>query len=265
MLALTHTTPFPRPNKKLHVIMCINYTPDLPSTAQDGRHVTKLVTSWLHADHIHVIVSDKQLLTKYATEYTSLKNITFYNPNFKIDLLTTMTTIVTSLNDCDLLFTISSHGYAVGHNNYIKYGGATVTDMDLHKSIVCGLKSCVYTLACIDTCQSGTMLKLSHQIRTPNDLQSHKVQGCNNVMEEPLNIVCISAVLDEQMDGDDISDEGFDGGLTAGVIDYYESLGNKTIGGLYTYYANRITPTGNSSILSYTNTHFVDNDRDSKV
>ncbi len=169
--------------------------------------------------------------------------------------MVSVSNLINLLDDCDLVITISSHGYASGNNNYIVYNGQKIIDYELNKMIVPNIKDNVNCLVLIDTCQSGSMIKLSYQTL---DLIKHSIQNNNNIIYKS-NIVSISATLNNQYDMDDISYFGFGGGLTSAYIDYIIDKKNEflSIKDFFNYYNNRVKAHRVQAMLSFNNLDFL--------
>lgn len=150
----------------------------------------------------------------------------------------------------DVLITLSSHGFAVGDKNFIKWNGKKIYDFELRRCIVNNIKNTLDCLILVDTCQSGTMFNLNYQTK---DLKYYKPE---NPSDCKLNIVCIGAVDDSEYDADDVSNYGFGGGLTSGLVDYtidYAGIEEPTIRNFFIYYKKRVSLIGVHPVLSFNN------------
>jgi hypothetical protein len=253
MSTLTKSTIFPNPNKSKYTIVVVNNSDVLPSAICDGQHLATLFNEVIKMTHIYIVVDSMLGMKKISDSLKRYSNISYLYLPTKMDALSTITIIVGSLYECDLIITISSHGYANGDINYINYNGSTIYDYEINRAVLAKMQKSVNCFVLIDACQSGTGLNLNYKTI---DLITYSAE---NPSSDNHNIVCISAVSDYQYDEDDISDLGFDGGLTAAFIDYnMENVDAYTsIGGFYKYYNDKMKKCGRQPILSFNNIDFM--------
>ena len=244
---------FPEINKNKYGIILINSF-NLPSAIFDAKHLIDLYENTIKLNHIFVYVDNNDNLNKIKNNDSKKKydNITFCYANNKNNLITNLTALFNTFNVCDLIFSISSHGYANNDKNYIIYNGEHVFDYEFN-TLIKNINHSVNCLVLIDACQSGTEMNLNYKTTDLLHISNENISNNTN------NIVSISAVSDSQFDMDDISDLGYGGGLTSAFIDYYlEKIDEHLcIGGFYKYYNKRSLGHHTQSILSFNNKSFL--------
>ena len=244
--------PFPSNKKTKHAIILIN-SDNLYSAIMDGIHLPKLFNDMLKFDDILIIANCKNSMDKIQAKLTEYKNITYSICNSKNMLAQTIKNTIAKIHG-ELVFIISSHGYARGNMNYINYAGSQIYDYEWNDYIQSPLNNDAECLVLVDACQSGTELNLNYKTTDLVNYSNENV-GKNNIK----NIICIGAVDDNQYDEDNISELGFGGGLSSAFIDYcYENKDKtKTIGNFFLFYQNRMKISGKQSILSFNNMDFL--------
>jgi hypothetical protein len=230
---------------------------NLISATNDAKNLPKLYVDKLNFSHVYMLFDNDSTLNQTKSTLTSYTNITYAAPQSKNDLLLILLDILNNLENTYCVLHISSHGYCSGFdNNYLIWNTNVLTDIEINTTFTTALNSKANTFLVVlaDACQTGTICNLNYKTL---DLINYESE--NNTAQNT-NIICISAVSDQQYDPDDISDLGFDGGLTSGLIDYfYELYDNKpTIGDFFKYYTNRIGPLGLNSILSFNLKSFIE-------
>jgi hypothetical protein len=244
-LSFNRNSEFPDQKRKKFAIIIINNN-QLPSATADEKHLSTLFKNYLLFEDIYVLINksdiplDKDIkCTVCSTGSSLIENL--------------LKTIKSIEGEADLIITLSSHGYANGNYNYFYFNGMKIDDVLFHSTIVDSLSLNVRCLILIDTCQSGTMMNLPYNTNIPlsidgqHDLYKHKM------------VACISATNDYQGDQDDISDLGFDGGLTASFIDYQilnTKDKSKSIINFFNYHLNRVKLVGVNPNLSFDDPNF---------
>lgn len=252
---------FPDAGRKRVAILVIN--PDgLPSAQADATHLSRLFNMYLHFDDIHVLMStnaankalEEEIDRMNAGHLTVCECLT---PQDVCHMLThTVKSLASNALPTDIVVEFSSHGYFTGTRNYLLWHGQLLWDTAAHDAIVPFLPESIRCLVLVDACACGEFMVLSYQT---TDLVHYKNESKHPDFQHP-NVVCISAVSNQQFDMDDISDLGFGGGLSCAWIDYHiEHIdGDRpSIGGFHRYYQARIRPTNNVSILSFNDSSFL--------
>lgn len=256
---------FPDPSRNLSAILIVNSS-GLSSAICDGEHLAKLLLENMFAKHV-LILSDNPIAQQNIEHGLKSKVNTSIqsNVNYRVCYSSSelLQVISSSLNgmepNSDILICLSSHGYANGNNNDIIFCGHSVSDVDFHKCVLGNTRSDSRVLFLADCCQSGTFMNLRYESSDAH-VSIHALEN-NDQTDELLNVsnvICIGAVSDNEYDMDDISDLGYDGGLSSAFIDYNLHQSQKSIGGFFEYYVNRINPTGKHPIISFNNLKFVE-------
>ena len=216
---------------------------NLYSSVLDGIHLITLFNDILKIKYIHVLTDCLKIINEIVSKTTNYNNIIIeYVSN---GFINTFANIIKKHDQDNLLIALSSHGYANGDNNYINFEGQIIKDIDFHKVLVNNINPTIKCLIFVDTCQSGTMFNLNYKTK---DLINYTVEnnsGCN------LDIICISAVDDNEFDQDDISELGYDGGLTSALIDFLYENNDISVENFFKYYLKRICPTNKHPVLSF--------------
>ena len=145
----------------------------------------------------------------------------------KQELLGEIKRFVKSLIGCDLLFSLSAHGYGTRHGHNLKYelngqsefvkvNGCPVMDYELAVALYTEMAPDIHSLCLVDTCHSGTMLDLEY-ISTDGEIFNR------SRIPDRIRPFCfsISACGDYEMAGEDISTYGGWGGkLISFFLDY---------------------------------------------
>jgi len=251
-MILTFKTPFPNNKNNNYGIILVNSF-NLSSAINDGINLSILLNDVLNFDHVFIIVDNQASLNKISERLITYTNITSVYCENKNMLFTSIADIINKLIDGNIIICISSHGYANGDVNYIIYNNEHIYDYELNFTILNKMSHNINCIVLVDACQSGTEFNLNYKT---TDLINYSTE---NKCQFTHNIICISAVSDYQYDEDDISDMGYDGGLTSAFIDYYKEndITNCTIGGFYLYYSNRISTQNVQSTLSFNNIDFI--------
>jgi hypothetical protein len=264
---------FPNPKNKKIAIIILNIA-NLPSAISDGKHLATLFESYLKFDHLYIFINQSD--PSLEREWSLKSNLTYTVCDTSTILIEYVSKTLKSIDDnADVIITLSSHGYANGSHNYFYFNNnlkscletesnnGMIDDIQLHCVILNNLSSTVRCLILIDTCQSGTMMNLPYSTLQINNLLGYLETSSNSNLEDHLEttsnkmVVCISATNDYQGDSDDISDLGFDGGLSASFIDYFDKEDtSKTIIDFYNYHCQRVNPTGIQPVLSYNQKDF---------
>jgi hypothetical protein len=264
MSAKTFSTPFtirstfPDPARRRVVVLVIN--PDgLPSARADAKHLTTLFDTYLHFDELHILLNtaaSNQAMQK-ELDTTEAGHLTVYSCDAASDVLHHLTHVAQGLApNVDLVVEFSSHGFCSGKRNYIVWNDEQVWDTDVHKALVDPLSNSVRCVVLADMCSCGEWLVLNY---LTTDMKKVCSESVHPDPQHP-NIVCISAVSDNEADMDDISDAGWGGGLSSAWIDYQRGVkeGTRpTIGAFFQYYCERVRPTGNVPVLSFNSLSFL--------
>lgn len=242
---------FPADNTKKRAIIMVN-SDNLVSATFDGIHLSKLFNDILHFDNINILANAQDSLDKIKAKTGEYKNITLTLCKTKSVLLSNLSLLLN--NDENIVFVMSSHGYAHGDTNYIKYMGELIYDYEWNKTIQTSLHENAHCLTLVDACQSGTELNLNYKT---SDLITYSYENKN--VNNTKKIICISSVSDTEYDEDNVSELGFGGGLTSAYIDYcYEHKNNiMTIHDFFIYYQNRMKKCGKHSLLSFNCVDFM--------
>lgn len=173
-----------------------------PSSYRDATHIVDLSSKkWPGSQHV---ISDKKGVGLYVST--------------KTELLGTISHIVRTTPDHDILFTLSSHGYTNAKDQFVRIGRDVVLDHELRAALYSEMQDDVLSLCLIDTCHSGTMLDLPF-ISTDGVIFQKDRLAAPCVLK-PFSF-CISACGDRELAGEDISDfYGFGGKLSSQFLDY---------------------------------------------
>lgn len=134
---------------------------------------------------------------------------------------------ISNCSTCNKIVSISSHGYISGSTNYITLKGKRYTSHDVTSWFQNNDQG--KTLILVDTCHSGSMIKLSHGEYTA---QANTAKVCS-----------ISACSDNELDMDDISTNfGYGGGLTSAIADLIgeTAIADINISDIYTSCCKRL-------------------------
>jgi len=265
---LRASTVFPDPRRTRVVVLVIN--PDnLPSARADAAHLSKLFNAYLHFDAIHILLNTNAANKELEEELnkTEMGHLTVCECPTVTDVCYRLTQIAQQISDSqletDLLVEFSSHGFCSpsisgGFRNYILWSGQPLWDTNVHAALVPHLTAMTHCLVLVDACSCGEFLVLSMQT---TDLVHYCAESEHpDTNEQHMGIVCVSAVSDNQSDMNNISDEGWGGGLSCALIDYHAEridLDKPSIAGFYRYYQTRIRSSGNTSILSFNDILFL--------
>jgi len=283
-MSLTKDTPFPTdPNdpKPLIGLFVIN-SANLYSSVCDAEHVSDLLFSRLHAIKVVILFDAMSALNKvseYMCKHASMSvllqqgKIVMQHVATKNALMSTISSTckdTASLGPCNMMMLLSSHGYSCGHENFIHFNGARIIDAEFRVCMMSSLPESTNCLALIDACSSGSFMNLRYQCHDPKQWIKEVENPVLDQYSSKRNLVCIGAVSDNQYDQDDISDLGYDGGLSSSLIDYYMSFIDhdndgtlaggdklKSIGGFFKYFHARIAAVHNIPQLSFNCEQFV--------
>ena len=138
---------------------------------------------------------------------------------------------------CDILFTISAHGYSNNKHQYITVNGSKILDYEIRDSFYKNMNDSCLSLCLIDTCHSGTMLDLPFISDNGKTFKEIK----QNVIIKPKSF-CISACNDNELAGEDISNYGGWGGkLICIFLDYVDKEYVFNIENFYCYVLEKFT------------------------
>jgi hypothetical protein len=252
----------PDRTSSLPPLLRLNDDPDgLPSARADAKHLATLFETYLHFDELHILLntaaSNRSLQTQL--DATEVGHLTVYNCEAASDVLQHLTNIAQGLApNVDLVVEFSSHGFCSGKRNYIVWNETSIWDTDVHKALVDPLSRSVRCVVLADMCSCGEWMVLNY---LTTDM-THVCPESTHADPQHPNIVCISAVSDNEADMNNISDEGWGGGLTSAWIDYHLGVvknNNRkpSIGAFFQYYRDRIKETGNTPVLSFNNLSFL--------
>lgn len=147
----------------------------------------------------------------------------------KQELLQLIINSVKYLKNCDLLFSLSAHGYGTtispnlknemnDQSEFVKVSGQQVMDFELAEALYSEMSHDVNSLCLIDTCHSGTMLDLEYISTDGNVFHRSRIPN----RKRPFS-VCISACNDFESTGEDISKYGGWGGkLISFFLDHFD-------------------------------------------
>lgn len=272
---LTLSTPFPDPRRYCVAMLVIN-TAGLPSAEFDAENLARLFGAYLRFNELWVIFDNASANAKHKSNIEAMGKqsqtaVRLSSASSAHELLATITAWVEPLSpEVDFVLELSSHGFYDSRwkRNFIVWGSTTIYDNMFHKAMVDALHPMARCLCLIDSCASGTFMVLNYQSL---DAQTYLPESHVLDQQHP-NVVCISAVENNQSDLDDLCDLKdpkigcWGGGLSCGYIDYvvqnHENQAKgieplASIGGFFHHYRNRIAITGRSPVLSFNDLHFL--------
>lgn len=223
---------------------------NLYSSIRDAFNLVHLYNDNFAMTLVNIIVDNQSIIKQIMDKISMYKiRIQFY---VSTDLLEILGKTTKEMQN-NFILSISSHGYASGNNNYIRWNGRIVSDQMLHDNLVTNMSPQLNCLCLIDTCQSGTMYNLNYQSKDLVTYQPENMSNCSH------NIACIGAVDDNEFDQDDISDFGYGGGLTCGFIDFVKGHGSAdhSIKNFFLYYKQRVSAVSHHPVMSFNNLSFM--------
>ncbi len=252
----TARTPFPHPNKHNVAILLINSS-GLASAEFDAVHLTKLCDDYQRYENLYILVDSPDAMQRVQSQTTYHHNTEYSLCNTADKLLNKLDEIATLVikDESCVLFAISSHGYCHSSHCFISWQGQQLNAMDFHVAFLSRIPEAAWCVSLVDACACGSLLSLNFESMNP---ESNTWQIATSLHDDSHpNLVCIAAVDNQESDMDDISEIGFDGGLTASWIDYHLDELNQQrtpmIGEFFTYYRNRVKAEGVHPVIS-TNT-----------